>query len=288
MMTQNCLELRGVGKSYGSFALRDVDLSVPKGCIMGLVGQNGAGKTTLLKLILNLIARDSGEISVLGMDNLKEEMAIKRQLGVVMDESAFHDFLTPQKVSKIMAGIYPNWDGRQFADYLQRFGLRPGDSIKNFSRGMKAKLSIAAALSHAPQLLLLDEPTSGLDPVVRDEILDIFAEFIGDGEHSILISSHITSDLERVADYIALLDEGQLIFCEEKDALLYGYSVLKGTREQLERLDRSELIGLRETSFGFDALVERSEENCRRFEGLVFDRCTLEEMVLYFIRGKKR
>jgi len=288
MMTQNCLELRGVGKSYGSFALRDVDLSVPKGCIMGLVGQNGAGKTTLLKLILNLIARDSGEISVLGMDNLKEEMAIKRQLGVVMDESAFHDFLTPQKVSKIMAGIYPNWDGRQFADYLQRFGLRPGDSIKNFSRGMKAKLSIAAALSHAPQLLLLDEPTSGLDPVVRDEILDIFAEFIGDGEHSILISSHITSDLERVADYIALLDEGQLIFCEEKDALLYGYSVLKGTREQLERLDRSELIGLRETSFGFDALVERSEENRRRFEGLVFDRCTLEEMVLYFIRGKKR
>lgn len=288
MMTQNCLELRGVGKNYGSFALRDVDLSVPKGCIMGLVGQNGAGKTTLLKLILNLIARDSGEISVLGMDNLKEEMAIKRQLGVVMDESAFHDFLTPQKVSKIMAGIYPNWDGRQFADYLQRFGLRPGDSIKNFSRGMKAKLSIAAALSHAPQLLLLDEPTSGLDPVVRDEILDIFAEFIGDGEHSILISSHITSDLERVADYIALLDEGQLIFCEEKDALLYGYSVLKGTREQLERLDRSELIGLRETSFGFDALVERSEENHRRFEGLVFDRCTLEEMVLYFIRGKKR
>ncbi|ERI97495.1 ABC transporter ATP-binding protein [bacterium 210820-DFI.6.52] len=288
MMTQNCLELRGVGKSYGSFALRDVDLSVPKGCIMGLVGQNGAGKTTLLKLILNLIARDSGEISVLGMDNRKEEMAIKQRLGVVMDESAFHDFLTPQKVSNIMAGIYPNWDEGQFAGYLQRFGLRPGDLIKNFSRGMKAKLSIAAALSHAPQLLLLDEPTSGLDPVVRDEILDIFAEFIGDGEHSILISSHITSDLERVADYIALLDGGQLIFCEEKDALLYGYSVLKGTREQLERLDRSELIGLRETSFGFDALVERSEENRRRFEGLVFDRCTLEEMVLYFIRGKKR
>ncbi|MZL70152.1 ATP-binding cassette domain-containing protein [Bittarella massiliensis] len=287
-MTQNCLELRGVGKSYGSFALRDVDLSVPKGCIMGLVGQNGAGKTTLLKLILNLIARDSGEISVLGMDNRKEEMAIKQRLGVVMDESAFHDFLTPQKVSNIMAGIYPNWDEGQFAGYLQRFGLRPGDLIKNFSRGMKAKLSIAAALSHAPQLLLLDEPTSGLDPVVRDEILDIFAEFIGDGEHSILISSHITSDLERVADYIALLDGGQLIFCEEKDALLYGYSVLKGTREQLERLDRSELIGLRETSFGFDALVERSEENRRRFEGLVFDRCTLEEMVLYFIRGKKR
>ena len=255
---------------------------------MGLVGQNGAGKTTLLKLILNLIARDSGEISVLGMDNRKEEMAIKQRLGVVMDESAFHDFLTPQKVSNIMAGIYPNWDEGQFAGYLQRFGLRPGDLIKNFSRGMKAKLSIAAALSHAPQLLLLDEPTSGLDPVVRDEILDIFAEFIGDGEHSILISSHITSDLERVADYIALLDGGQLIFCEEKDALLYGYSVLKGTREQLERLDRSELIGLRETSFGFDALVERSEENRRRFEGLVFDRCTLEEMVLYFIRGKKR
>ncbi len=207
---KNALELSHITKDYGSFRLDDISFSLPGGAILGLIGENGAGKTTTIKCILNLIHRDAGEIRVLGQDNLAQERAIKEDLGVVLDESVFHDSLRPRDVDRIMARLYKGWDSALFARYCGKFSLPNEKTIKEFSKGMKMKLSIAAALAHRPRLLILDEATSGLDPVAREEILDEFLDFIQDEEHSVLLSSHITSDLEKCADYIVYLHRGEL------------------------------------------------------------------------------
>ena len=214
---ENAIVVKNLRKNYKDFQLKDISFSVPKGCIMGFVGENGAGKTTTLKGILNLINRDGGSVEIFGMDNIKDEKKIKEDIGVVFDECCFYDSLNPKESSKIMKRIYKNWDGKIFNDYLKKFQIPDKKIIKEFSKGMKMKLSIAIALSHKPKLLIMDEATSGLDPIVREEILDIFLDFIQDEEHSILMSTHITGDLDKIADYITFINNGEIIFSKSKD-----------------------------------------------------------------------
>ena len=281
----NALEVSHLTKDYGSFKLDDVSFTVPGGTIMGLIGENGAGKSTTIKCILNLVRRDGGEITVFGMDNLKEERAVKTEIGVVLDEVLFHDVLRPRQVGKVLAGLYPNWDMALFDHYLEKFDLTGKKTVKEFSRGMKMKLAIAAAFAAKPRLLILDEATSGLDPVVRDEILDEFLEFIQDEDHAILISSHITSDLEKAADYITYLHNGKVAVSGAKDELLDTYGKLVCGKTELERVDRALLAGSRVGQFGCEALVKDRRAFARRYPSLTVDPATLEDIMVFTGKG---
>ncbi len=282
----NSIEIRGLCKSYGDFALRDVNLTLPGGAIMGLIGENGAGKTTTIKCILNLIRRDAGEIILMGRDSLREEQAAKEDIGTVLDDCFFHDTLRPKDINLIFSPVYRDWDAQLFRDYLDKFQLPEKKFIKEFSRGMKMKLSLAAALAHRPKLLILDEATSGLDPVVRDEILDEFLGFIQDEDHSILISSHITSDLEKVADYITYIHQGQVVLSDSKDAILTSYGRVGCTAAQLSALDPAELLQVRRGSYGCEALVSNRGLFHRSHPELVVDPASLEEIMLFIGRGE--
>lgn len=253
----NAIEIRGLTKSYGDFTLDHLDLTLPQGTIMGLIGENGAGKSTTIKLILGMLKRDSGTITLLGKDNRENLRLTKEDIGVVLDDVGISECLTPVQVGKIMRLTFSNWDQAAYDGYLKAFNLSENKKFKDFSRGMKMKLGIAVALSHHAKLLILDEATSGLDPVVRDEILDIFCEFTRDETHSILISSHIVSDLEKICDYIAFLHKGKLILCEEKDALKDKYAIIHCTEEQLAMLDSSIIVGSKRSAYGIEALVKR-------------------------------
>ena len=281
----NSIEISGLCKSYGDFALDHIDLTLPGGSIMGLIGENGAGKTTTIKCILNLIRRDAGTITLMGYDNIAQERQAKAEVGVVLDECYFHDTLRPADIHTILSRVYQNWDKALFASCLKKFQLPEGKYVKEFSRGMKMKLSLAAALAHHPKLLLLDEATAGLDPIVRDEILDIFYEFTRDETHSVLISSHILSDLEKICDYIAFLHEGQLLFCEEKDALLETYGIFNDTAEQAEAL-MPEAVVVRETTpyGGVRALVRRALAPA----GFRLEKPTIEDIILFLAKGEKK
>lgn len=281
----NALEISHLTKDYGAFKLDDVSLTVPGGTIMGLIGENGAGKSTTIKCILNLIRRDEGTITVFGMDNLQQEREVKEQTGVVLDEVLFHDMLRPRQVGKILSGLYPNWDEALFTHYLEKFGLTGKKTVKEFSRGMKMKLAIAAAFAAKPRLLILDEATSGLDPVVRDEILDEFLAFIQDEDHAILISSHITSDLEKVADYITYLHNGRVAVSGAKDELLDTYGKLVCSKTDLERVDQSLLAGKRVGQFGCEALVKDRHAFARRYPALTVDPVTLEDIMVFTGKG---
>ena len=281
----NALEISHLTKDYGAFKLDDVSLTVPGGTIMGLIGENGAGKSTTIKCILNLIRRDEGTITVFGMDNLQQEREVKEQTGVVLDEVLFHDMLRPRQVGKILSGLYPNWDEALFTHYLEKFGLTGKKTVKEFSRGMKMKLAIAAAFAAKPRLLILDEATSGLDPVVRDEILDEFLAFIQDEDHAILISSHITSDLEKVADYITYLHNGRVAVSGAKDELLDTYGKLVCSKTDLERVDQSLLAGKRVGQFGCEALVKDRHTFARRYPALTVDPVTLEDIMVFTGKG---
>lgn len=283
----NSIEIRGLNKSYPDFTLGEIDLTLPGGTIMGLIGENGAGKTTLMKCILNLVRRDSGSITLLGYDNIREERLAKAEIGVVLDECFFHDTLRPKDVGAILAPAFRDrWDSRLYADYLDKFQLPQGKLIKEFSRGMKMKLSLAAALAHRPKLLLLDEATAGLDPVVRDEILDEFLAFICDEEHSILISSHITSDLEKVADYITYLHQGRIVLSDAKDTILEHYGRVGCTAAQLEAIDPADLVRVRRGSFGCEALVADRGAFHRSYPHLMVEPIALEDIMLFIGKGE--
>ena len=282
---KNALEVSHLTKDYGSFKLDDVSFALPGGTIMGLIGENGAGKSTTIKCILNLIRRDGGEIQVLGLDNLREEQAVKAQVGVVLDETTFHDGLTAPQVGKILAKLYPNWDMALYQRYLDKFGLAGKKPVKTFSKGMKMKLSLAAAFAARPKLLILDEATSGLDPVVRDEILDEFLDFIQDEEHAILLSSHITSDLEKVADYVTYLHRGKVAVSGAKDELLDTYGRLVCSRADLEQVDPALLVGVRTGQFGCEALVRDKHAFVRFYPGLTVDPVTLEDIMVFTVKG---
>jgi len=233
----NALEVRNLHKTYGDFTLDSVSFTLPAGNVMGFVGQNGAGKTTTIRLILNMAIRSDGEISIYGLDNIKDELAVKQELAVVFDEIFFVDSWRVREVEKVIKGFYTAWDGKQFNDYLATFKLTPDKRVKELSRGMKMKLMLAAAMSHGAKLLILDEPTSGLDPVARDELLDILREYVSDGEKSVFFSTHITSDLERIADYVTLIDHGRIFYTGAKDGLLDHYHGIKGDKLEQPTID---------------------------------------------------
>ena len=283
----NSIEVQGLRKSYGDFSLRDINLTVPGGAIMGLIGENGAGKTTTIKCILNLIRRDEGTITLLGHDNQREERAAKLEIGVVLDECFFHDSLRPRDIDLILSRIYQGWDSALYQRYLSKFQLPERKFVKEFSRGMKMKLSLAAALSHRPKLLILDEATSGLDPIVRDEILDEFLGFIQDDDHAILISSHITSDLEKAADYIAYLHQGKLLLCEEKDRLLEEYGRLACSEAELSVVDASFLAGVRRGKFSCEALVKHRARFAAAYPHLTVERVGLDDIMVFINRAEK-
>ena len=277
----NSIEVSKLSKSYEGFSLRDVSFVLPTGSIMGLIGENGAGKTTTIKCLLNLIRRDSGHITLLGQDVLRNEQAVKQDIGVVLDDCFFHDSLTPKNIHQILSPIYTNWDASLFFQYLKRFDLPEGKPLKEFSRGMKMKLSLSAALSHHPKLLILDEPTAGLDPVARDEILDEFLSFIQDEARSILICSHILSDLEKVADYITYLHQGQVQLSDSKDSILEHYGRVACTSTQLETVAPGDLLRVRKGAYGCEGLTADRARFQYTYPSLMVEPISLEEIMLF-------
>ena len=281
----NAIELSHINKSFGDFAIRDLNLTVPSGTICGLVGENGAGKSTTIRLLMGALRPDSGTAQVLGTDVFSPEFReMKEDIGVVLDEAYFPESLNATQVGKIMAVTYRRWDQGLYDGYLKRFDLPVNKQFKDFSRGMRMKLAIAVALSHQPRLLVLDEATAGLDPIVRDEVLDIFNEFTREEDHSILISSHILSDLEKLCDYIAFIHKGDLLFCEEKDQLLEEYGIFEDSRENLDCLLPEAIVAREENRYGgVRALVKRNFAPA----GFQLEKPTVEDVVLFLVKGAK-
>lgn len=277
----NAVEVKELTKKFKGFTLDHVSFSLPAGCIMGLVGENGAGKSTTLKLLLNMIQKDSGRITILGKD---EKNIDKNEIGVVFDECRFHESFTAKDINQVLKSIFQRWNEQQFFDYLNRFEVPSNKKLKEFSRGMKMKISIAAAVSHDAKLLLLDEPTSTLDPVVRDEMLDIFYDFISDEQHSIIISSHIVSDLEKVCDYIAFMHKGKMILCEEKDRLLQECRLAQMSEAEFSAIDKDEIIGSHKTPFGITAVIRKAAAAQIRNTQPI----NLEDLFVYMIRGEEK
>ena len=275
----NAFEAKGLEKNYGEFHLK-LDLALPEGCIMGLIGENGAGKTTAIKLLLGMTRPDGGTATVLGHDCGEAFAPVREDIGVVLDEPAFPDCLNARQVDRIMKNIYPRWDSAVFADYLAKLSVPEGKAFKDFSRGMKMKLSIAVALSHGARLLILDEPTSGLDPVVRDEVVNIFSEFTRDEGRSVLISSHIVSDLEKLCDYIAFLHRGSPLLCEEKDVLLGEYGVAHCAARELAGIDPAAVLGRKETPYGVSAIVRRAAVPA----GMSLSPVGIEELFVFMVK----
>lgn len=281
------LKVENLSKKYDGFALKNISFNLSKGSIMGLVGENGAGKTTTIKLILNLIKKDGGNINIFNLDNIEDEQKIKENIGVVFDNSYFHDNLMPKDISKIMNNIYSNWEDDIFLDYLRIFKLPKDKVVKEFSKGMKMKLSIAVALSHNPQLLILDEPTSGLDPIVRSEILDIFLDYIQDEEKSILFSTHITSDLDKIADYITFIHDGEIILNESKEELISNYGIIKCGKNDFQRIQKEDIIGYRKNQFSYEVLLKDKSKNSIKYKDFIIDSANLEDIMLFHIRSEK-
>ena len=284
---ENILEIKNLSKKYNGFELRNVNIELPKGIIMGFIGENGAGKTTTIKSILNIINRDSGEIKIFGLDNKENERKIKEDIGVVLDDSFLSEYLNPADINKIMKNIYKNWDEKLYFKYIEDFKLPKEKISKEYSSGMKMKLKIAVALAHHPKLLILDEPTSGLDPVARNEILDIFQEFIQDENKGIFVSSHITSDLEHIADYITFINNGEIIFTKTRDDLLENYGIVKCSEEQFKKIDKKDYIKYKKNRYEYDVLIEDKYEFKKKYDISVIDKPSLEDIMLIYIKGEK-
>lgn len=274
----NALEIKNVTKKYKGFTLDNINFTLPSGCIMGLIGENGAGKSTLIKAILGMIKYD-GTISVLGAEGNAELLKAKQDIGVVLDQSYFPDGINVKQVNSIMKNTYENWDENEFFGYIDKFSLPLDRAFKDYSRGMRMKLSMAVALSHKAKLLILDEPTGGLDPIVRDEIVDILYDYTRAEDHSVLMSSHILSDLEKLCDYIAFIHEGKLVFVDEKDALTERYGLVKCSEAEFEFIkDAAE--GVRKNGYSVQALVDREKAS-----GIKTESATLEEIIVFMVKG---
>ncbi len=280
---ENSIEIRDLTCRYPSFALEGINLEVPCGTVLGLIGENGAGKSTLIKAVLGLIRPENGSIAVLGEDSTKLTPAVKEDIGVVFDELPFPREMTAKQLDRVLGGIFTSWDSKVFRGYLDRFGLPDGKKFSSFSRGMQMRLSLAAAMSHSPRLLVLDEPTGGLDPVIRSEILDILLEFMQDESHSILISTHITSDLEHIADYIGFIHQGRLKFCEERNELKEKHRILKCTVEQLSRIDPADIIGQRSGRFSHEVLTTAFG----KYPDIAQDIPSIDELMVYYVRDEE-
>jgi len=283
------LEINGLNKKYknSDFHLNDVSFSIPSGAIMGFVGENGSGKSTTIGCILNTLIKDSGTVKIFGHDMTDNSTNIRNDIGVVYDSNAFPIHLTPVKVSSAMQHIFSQWDNTLFKEYLKRFKLPEKQKIKEFSRGMTMKLGIAVALSHRPKLLILDEATSGLDPIVRDDILDVFLDFVHNENNSILLSSHITSDLEKVADYITFIHYGNIILSESKDNLIYNYGVMRCKTAQFAQIDKEDMLAYRKHGYQVDVLVSDKQAALKKYRDVVIDNITIEEIMLMLVKGEK-
>lgn len=280
---ENAIVIKNLNKSYSNFALKDVNITLPTGYIMGFIGANGAGKSTTINLILNLTEKDSGSVQVFGKDSTALSMAEKSQIGVVLDECCFPETLTIDNIDIILKNVYKNWNSTKFKDMSKKFLLPEKKKISEYSKGMKMKLSIAVALCHDVKLLILDEATSGLDPIIRDEILDILLDFVQNEECSIFLSSHIISDLEKVCDYITFINDGSIIFSDTKDSILEKYAILRCTNDDFKTVDKSAIIGFRQNSFSTDALVLRGGVS----DSLTLDKASIEDIMLYHIKEEK-
>ena len=285
----NILELHQVCKTFPktNFTLDHVSFSVPYGSIMGFVGENGAGKTTTIGCVLNTVSKDSGTIKIFGKELADTDTELKEKIGVVYDGDNFPAYWTAEQLSDVMQGLYTNWDNELFKKYLNDFRLLPNQKIKSYSRGMTMKLAVAAALSHYPQLLILDEATSGLDPIMRDDMLDVFLEFVQDENHSILLSSHITSDLEKIADYITFIHNGKLIMAASKNDLVYNFAVMRCKESQFLELDPGDILAYRKRDYQIDVLVSNGKEIQRKYRNAVIDHVSVDEIMLLLVKGER-
>ena len=284
---KNAIEIRKLKKKYDdNFELGEINLDIPSGYVIGLIGENGAGKTTLIKSILNIINIDSGDIKIFNKNN-KDEYLVKEDIGVVLDGMFFPEIMTINDINIVMKSIYKNWDSELFNKYLRKFKLSKSKKIKELSKGMRKKLEIVTALSHHPKLLILDEPTSGLDPVVRNDILEIFLDFIRDEEHTILFSTHITSDLEHIADKIVFIDNGKVILNENKDELLDNYGALKCSIDSFSKIDKDDIIRYKKNKYNYEILVSDRNKISKKYKDCVVDKITLEDLMILVIKGEK-
>lgn len=284
---ENILEVKNLSKKYKDFELKNVSFNLPKGMIMGFIGENGAGKTTTIKAILDIIKNYKGEIKIFGFDNKKDDNKIKEDIGVVLDDMFFPEILTPKDINSVMKDIYKNWDSNIYFKYLNDFKLPNNKQIKTLSKGMRKKLEIATALSHHPKLLILDEPTSGLDPIARNEVIDIFQDFIQNEECSIFLSSHITTDLEHIADYITFINNGEILLSKTCDELLDKYGIVKCTEAQFKKIDKNDYIRYRQLKHEYDVLVENKKEFSKKYSISTIDKITLEDLMVLMIKGVK-
>lgn len=285
---ENAIEISGLTKKYDGFTLDNISFVVPKGSIMGFIGQNGAGKTTTIRALLNITKCDAGTIKMLGLDHIQNEYEIKEHIAAVFDEIPFHESFNAIQVSKMFRGLYSNWDEQKYFEYLDRFALPRKKKIAKFSKGMKMKLQISAALSHGARLLVMDEATTGLDPIVRNEILDIFREYLQDEENSILMSSHITSDLDKIADCVTFIDKGKILLTGYKDEILESHGVLKCTKDDFKEIAPEDYVSARVTDFGVETMISDREAAKRKYSGALIEKTNLEEIMLFYVNREKK
>lgn len=285
---EKILEIKGLKKSYpkSDFKLKDVSFSLQKGAIMGFIGENGAGKTTTLNCILGTLIKDGGSVKLFGTEATDDTSYLREDIGIVFDTESFGPRMTAKKISSVMRSAYNNWDDALFDDYLKQFKLKKTAKISTFSRGMTMKLALASALSHRPKLLILDEATGGLDPVARDEVLDIILDFVANGKTSVLFSTHITSDLEKIADDITMIHEGEILISQSKDELIYNYGILRVPASKFDQVEKHDMIAYKKKDFQVDVLVANKSVAQKKYKDFVVDKATIEEIMLLIIRGE--
>lgn len=285
---QNAIEIRDLTKKYDGFTLDHISFDVPKGSIMGFIGQNGAGKSTTIKALLNVIKIDGGSVKLLGKDHLQYEHEVKEDIAAVFDELPFHEDFKTKNINIMFRGLYKNWDEEKFSEYLDRFQLPRNKKIGKFSKGMKMKLQIATALSHGAKLLIMDEATTGLDPVVRNEILDIFREYLNDDNNSILMSSHITSDLDKIADCVTFIDKGKLLLTGYKDDILESHGLMKCSKEDYEKIDAEDVVSVRIGDYCTDVMVADRQLCKKKYPDILMEKTNLEEIMLFYVNKDKK
>lgn len=285
---ENAIEIRDLTKKYDGFTLDHISFDVPKGSIMGFIGQNGAGKSTTIKALLNVIKIDGGSVKLMGKDHLQYEHEVKEDIAAVFDEIPFHDDFKAKNLNIMFRGLYKNWDEETFYTYLDRFQLPRNKKISKLSKGMKMKLQIATALSHRAKLLIMDEATTGLDPVVRNEILDIFREYLSNDENSILMSSHITSDLDKIADCVTFIDKGKILLTGYKDEILESHGLMKCSKEDYEEMDKEDFVSARISDYCVDVMVADKEMCKKKYSGMLIEKTNLEEIMLFYVNKDKK
>ena len=284
----NVIELKNVVKDYGDFKLDHISFAVPEGSVCGFIGQNGAGKTTTINLILDIINRDEGEINLFGKPVDKDHAYVREDVGVVFDEMGFHEFMTAKDINIMMKNIYKNWDEVAFFDYLKKFSLPSKKKCGAFSRGMRMKLQISVAMSHKAKLLIMDEPTSGLDPIVRNEMIGIFRDFVVEEDHTILLSSHITGDLEKIADEVVFIDGGKIVFSGNKDEILEKHGILKCKKEEASKVSEALIVGVEKEAYSTSILVNDRQAAAKLYPDMVIEEAALEDIMIYYVNAKKR